>query len=67
MSPFPTYYRRSDLAAMKPFDAALTFENFGSSHSEKRSTIVSKRFYDFCQQKGLKGRWVPVRIDEGQA
>ena len=58
-------YRRSDLSAMEPFDVALTFENFGFSHTERRSTVVSKRFYQFCADHGLKGRWAPVRIEEG--
>jgi hypothetical protein len=60
------HYRRSDLARVGPFDAALTFEHrFANNAEDTRHTIVSKRFYDYCQAKGLKGRWAPVRIDEG--
>mgnify|MGYP005858920299 FL=1 len=57
------HYRRSELSKLEPFDAALTFENFGPSHAPAYRTVVSKRFYDCCQRHGLRGRWAPVRID----
>lgn len=58
------HYRRSELARLESFDVALTFENFGSSHTPSYGIVVSKRFHDCCTENNLKGRWAPVRIDE---
>ncbi len=47
-----------------PWDFALTHELFsygGTRH--RRRLVVSKRFYNFCQERKLKLDWIPVRID----
>ncbi|MEM7576884.1 MAG: hypothetical protein AAF328_05345 [Planctomycetota bacterium] len=58
------HYLRSDLAAVEPFDAAVTYESFGSDLKATPRLIVSQRFYQACVDSGLKGQWIPVRIDE---
>lgn len=60
------HYRKQDLQAVEPFDAALTYEPFGTKGVplDWRRLVVSRRFRDFCLEHGWKADWVPVRIDE---
>ena len=65
-APPELHYRKSDLANLRPFDLARTYEPFGNRQGYDRGDcklIVSQRFYQFCQEHGLKADWVPVRID----
>ncbi len=59
-------YRRSDLARVDDFDIALTYEQFGFGPPAdyKRAKVVSRRFYQYCIDNGLKANWRPVRIEE---
>ena len=58
-------YRRQELEGTEPFDLARTFECFGGEPRwNERTLVASKRFYQFCIDRGLKAGWVPVRIDE---
>ncbi len=59
-------YRRSDIAKIDDFDIALTHERFdiGALADYKRAKVVSRRFYQYCIDNGLKANWRPVRIEE---
>ena len=58
------HYRQRDLAAVEPFDVALTFETFGPRGPTKRpSLIASQHFYRVCVDHGLSTNWIPVRVD----
>lgn len=56
------HYKRRELAAVEPFDVALTFEREGSPFD--RRLVVSKRFYEVCERNKLDVEWRPVRVDE---
>ncbi|MDB5290088.1 MAG: hypothetical protein JWL69_1329 [Phycisphaerales bacterium] len=61
------HYRALDLAKLPPFDLARTYEPFGNRRGYDRTDcplVASQRFYDFCEQHGLKTGWVPVRIEQ---
>ena len=58
------YYNANDIAAIKPFDLALTQERFGIREwVAEPSLIASKQFYEFCVENKLKMNWMPVRIE----
>lgn len=56
------HYRQSELAAVEPFDLALTFEREASEFY--RRVVVSKRFYEVCERHKLDIEWRPVRVHE---
>lgn len=59
------HYRRTDLAAVEPFDLALTHECFGRGrHEENRKLIVSQKVYRLFVDHKIKAGFVPVRVDE---
>jgi hypothetical protein len=59
------HYRREDIASMKAFDLAHTYEMFGELPDVyDRPLVASKRFYEVCKEHGIRTGWVPVRIDE---
>jgi hypothetical protein len=53
------HYLRSEVSRMPAFDIARLFESGGEG-----PFVVSRKFYDVCQQHGLRCGWRPVRIDE---
>jgi len=55
------HYYRSEFKEVGEFDVARDWE----SGSRAARIIVSKRFYEFCKQNGLKCSFKPARIDEG--
>jgi len=59
-------YRKQELQAVEPFDAALTFEPFGNKGVplDWRVVVVSRRFREICLEQGWNTDWVPVRIEE---
>ncbi|MEO7716585.1 MAG: hypothetical protein ABIY70_10300 [Capsulimonas sp.] len=61
VKPVDIYYKASDIAALEPFDLALTRERIGGYGLPLH--IISQRFYQFCVSKGLKVNCRPVFID----
>jgi hypothetical protein len=57
-------FREAQVAAMEPFDAALTAEDvFGVSNSWNRKLVVSQRFRTVCRELKLKNvTFAPVRL-----
>jgi hypothetical protein len=58
-------YRASDLAGLAGFDLALTREPFGpgQNQDDARRLVASRRFYEFCTDRGLNMGWIPVRVE----
>lgn len=59
-------YGRSNLNSCAPFDLARTLEPQTNGPGFDRNDcplIVSRRFYQFCCERGLQAEWVPVRLD----
>lgn len=60
VSGLPIYYDEVDIRAMEPFDCAWTAEAFGGVHWRNRSFVVSKRFLEYCRNRGWNCDFVPV-------
>lgn len=54
------HYRRSDLAAIGPFDIGRTFEKYMEPHE---ALVISQRFYQHCLKNKIPLEVEPVRID----
>jgi len=64
-------YNASDLATVGEFDFARTREQFGGRNrgykdiDASKGLVASRRFYDFCNARGLGVEWIPVYVEEG--
>lgn len=58
------HYRRADLEQMPEFDLARTFEPFSyPAEAEEHPLVASPKFWEFCEDHGIRIGWRPVRID----